>query len=115
MPLILPKENATQEEINAWIVETQENYDRIEKELEEKTNREKELMEHNQKLFLKITSKKDLLKINSVDIEEEKSQEVPASTASETCEVEVPNVIKTNEVVVNATELSQAEIDDLRG
>lgn len=63
----------------------------------------------------KITSKKDLLKINSVDIEEEKSQEVPASTASETCEVEVPNVIKTNEVVVNATELSQAEIDDLRG
>ena len=59
MPLILPKENATQEEINAWIVETQENYDRIEKELEQKTNREKELMEHNQKLFLKITSKKD--------------------------------------------------------
>ena len=59
MPLILPKENATQEEINAWIVETQENYDRIEKELEQKTTREKELMEHNQKLFLKITSKKD--------------------------------------------------------
>ena len=63
----------------------------------------------------KITSKKDLLKINSVDIEEEKPQEVPANTDSETCEVEVPNVIKTNEVVVNATELSQAEIDDLRG
>ena len=59
MPLILPKENATQEEINAWIVETQENYDRMEKDLEQKTNREKELMEHNQKLFLKITSKKD--------------------------------------------------------
>lgn len=59
MPLILPKEGATIEEINAWIVETQENYDRIEKELEQKTNREKELMEHNQKLFLKITSKKD--------------------------------------------------------
>ena len=70
MPLILPKENATQEEINAWIVETQESYDRIEKELEQKTNREKELMEHNQKLFLKITSKKD-------EGEEMKEEEIP--------------------------------------
>ena len=71
MPLILPKENATQEEINAWIVETQENYDRIEKELEQKTNREKELMEHNQKLFLKITSKKDK------EEEMEENEEIP--------------------------------------
>lgn len=71
MPLILPKENATQEEINAWIVETQESYNRIEKELEQKTNREKELIEHNQKLFLKITSKKDEEK------EEEKEKEIP--------------------------------------
>ena len=55
------------------------------------------------------------MKINSVDIEEEKSQEVPASTVSETYAVDVPEVIETNEVVVNATELSQAEIDDLRG
>ena len=70
MPLILPKENATQEEINAWIVETQENYDRIEKELEQKTTREKELMEHNQKLFLKITSKKD-------EEEEMEDEEIP--------------------------------------
>lgn len=70
MPLILPKENATQEEINVWIVETQESYDRIEKELEQKTNREKELMEHNQKLFLKITSKKD-------EEEEMKDEEIP--------------------------------------
>lgn len=71
MPLILPKEDATQEEINAWIVETQENYDRIEKELEQKTNREKELMEHNQKLFLKITSKKDK------EEEMEEDEEIP--------------------------------------
>ena len=70
MPLILPKENATQEEINAWIVETQENYDRMEKELEQKTTREKELMEHNQKLFLKITSKKD-------EEEEMEEEEIP--------------------------------------
>ena len=72
MPLILPKENATQEEINAWIVETQENYDRIEKELEQKTNREKELMEHNQKLFLKITSQKE-----DKQVDEEENEEVP--------------------------------------
>lgn len=69
MPLILPKENATQEEINAWIVETQENYDRMEKELEQKTNREKELMEHNQKLFLKITSKKEDEEVEKEDEE----------------------------------------------
>ena len=70
MPLILPKENATQEEINSWIIETQENYNRIEKELEQKTNREKELMEHNQKLFLKITSQKE-------DKQEEEDEEIP--------------------------------------
>ena len=72
MPLILPKENATQEEINAWIVETQENYDRMEKELEQKTTREKELMEHNQKLFLKITSQKE-----DKQVDEEEKEEVP--------------------------------------
>ena len=59
MPLIIPNEGATQEEINSWIIETQEKYNNMETELEQKTTREKELMEHNQKLFLKITSKKD--------------------------------------------------------
>ena len=72
MPLILPKENATQEEINAWIVETQENYDKMEKELEQKTKREKELIEHNQKLFLKITSQKE-----DKQVDEEEKEEVP--------------------------------------
>lgn len=59
MPLVLPKEGATQEEINAWIVETQEKYNQMEIDLDKKTTREKELMEHNQKLFLRITSKKE--------------------------------------------------------
>ena len=59
MPLIIPNEGATQEEINAWIIDTQEKYNNMETELEQKTKREKELMEHNQKLFLKITSQKD--------------------------------------------------------
>ena len=59
MPLIIPNEGATQEEINAWIIDTQEKYNNMETELEQKTKREKELIEHNQKLFLKITSKKD--------------------------------------------------------
>ena len=59
MPLIIPNEGATQEEINSWIIETQEKYNNMETELEQKTKREKELIEHNQKLFLKITSQKE--------------------------------------------------------
>lgn len=56
MPLVLPKEGATQEEINAWIIDTQEKYNKMEIDLNNKTKREKELEEHNQKLFLKITT-----------------------------------------------------------
>ena len=56
MPLVLPKEGATKEELNAWIVDTQEKYNKMEIDLNNKTKREKELEEHNQKLFLKITS-----------------------------------------------------------
>ena len=72
MPLILPKENATQEEINAWIIDTQEKYNNMETELEQKTKREKELIEHNQKLFLKITSQKE-----DKQVDEEEKEEVP--------------------------------------
>lgn len=56
MPLVLPKEGATQEELNAWIIDTQEKYNKMEIDLNNKTKREKELEEHNQKLFLKITT-----------------------------------------------------------
>lgn len=72
MPLIIPNEGATQEEINSWIIETQEKYNNMEKELEQKTTREKELMEHNQKLFLKITSQKD-----DKQVDKEENEEVP--------------------------------------
>lgn len=72
MPLIIPNEGATQEEINSWIIETQEKYNNMETELEQKTKREKELMEHNQKLFLKITSQKE-----DKQVDEEKKEEVP--------------------------------------
>lgn len=72
MPLIIPNEGATQEEINAWIIDTQEKYNNMETELEQKTKREKELMEHNQKLFLKITSQKD-----DKQKDEEEKEEVP--------------------------------------
>ena len=72
MPLIIPNEGATQEEINAWIIDTQEKYNNMETELEQKTNREKELMEHNQKLFLKITSQKE-----DKQLDEEEKEEVP--------------------------------------
>ena len=72
MPLIIPNEGATQEEINAWIIDTQEKYNNMETELEQKTKREKELMEHNQKLFLKITSQKE-----DKQVDEEENEEVP--------------------------------------
>ena len=72
MPLIIPNEGATQEEINSWIIETQEKYNNMETELEQKTKREKELMEHNQKLFLKITSQKE-----DKQKDEEENEEVP--------------------------------------
>ena len=72
MPLIIPNEGATQEEINSWIIETQEKYNNMETELEQKTKREKELMEHNQKLFLKITSQKE-----DKQVDEEENEEVP--------------------------------------
>lgn len=72
MPLIIPNEGATQEEINAWIIDTQEKYNNMETELEQKTKREKELMEHNQKLFLKITSQKE-----DKQVDEEEKEEVP--------------------------------------
>lgn len=72
MPLIIPNEGATQEEINAWIIDTQEKYNNMETELEQKTKREKELMEHNQKLFLKITSQKE-----DKQVDEEEKEVVP--------------------------------------
>lgn len=68
MPLIIPKENSTQEEINAWIVETQEKYNQMENDLEKKTTREAELIDYNNKLFAKVTTKKE-------EKEEEKENE----------------------------------------
>ena len=77
MALELPKENATQEEINAWIIDTQEKYNNMETELEQKKKREQELLEHNQKLFLKITSKKE-------DNEEDEKEEIPSCIDKDT-------------------------------
>lgn len=57
MPLKPLKEGATQEEVNAWIIESSQSFSTLETELEEKKKREKQLEEHNQKLFLKITGK----------------------------------------------------------
>ena len=95
MPLILPKENATQEEINSWIIETQEKYNNMENELEQKTNREQELLECNQKLFLKITSKKE-------EKEEEKEDK------------EIPFVID-KEMYDKLSEQEQEELKELIG
>lgn len=77
MPLILPKEGATQEELNQWIVDTQEKYNSMEKEVEQKTKREQELIEYNNKLFAKVTTKKE-------DKQEEKEVEIPYVLDEET-------------------------------
>ena len=59
MPLKPLKKDATQEEINEWIIDSSEEFVKVETELANKTKREKELEEHNQKLFLRVTSKVD--------------------------------------------------------
>lgn len=80
MPLVLPKEGATQEEINAWIVDTQEKYNQMEIDLQKKTTREQELIDYNNKLFAKVTTKKD-------DKEEEtKEEEIPFCIDKDTYE-----------------------------
>lgn len=79
MPLVLPKEGATQEEINAWIVETQEKYNQMETDLEKKTTREQELIEYNNKLFAKVTSKKETT-------EETEEEEIPFCIDKDTYE-----------------------------
>lgn len=77
MPLVLPKEGATQEEINVWIVETQEKYNQMETDLEKKTTREQELIDYNNKLFAKVTTKK-------TDDKEEEEDEIPFCIDKET-------------------------------
>lgn len=96
MPLIIPNEGATQEEINAWIIDTQEKYNNMETELEQKTKREKELMEHNQKLFLKITSQKE-----DKQVDEEEKEEVPFCFD--------------DEMYKKLSELEKQELNDLLG
>ena len=82
MPLKPLKENATQEEINAWIVEAQEEYNKIETDLSTyKDNfaatekRVKDLETANQRLFLKVTKK--------VTDEEDQEETIPAYITKE--------------------------------
>lgn len=79
MPLVLPKEGATQEEINAWIVDVQEKYNQMESDLEKKTTREQELIDYNNKLFVKVTGKKE-------EEEETEEEEIPFCIDKETFE-----------------------------
>jgi hypothetical protein len=71
MPLKPLKKDATQEEINAWIIESSEEFTRVETELSDKTKRETELLEANQKLFLKVTTKVDETQKEDETIENE--------------------------------------------
>lgn len=78
MSLIVPKEGATQEEINAWIVDTQEKYNKMEIDLQQKTDREKELLNENNKLYSRITGRKEDTKE-----EQEKEHDVPLCISKE--------------------------------
>ena len=73
MPLPVLKENATQEEKNQWIIDTQAEYKRLEdektiidKKVSDTDKRVSELESANQKLFLKVTSKVEDVKKNEV-------------------------------------------------
>jgi hypothetical protein len=56
MALKVLKPDATQEEINAWILESSQAFTTLETELEDKKKRITSLEEHNQKMFLAMTS-----------------------------------------------------------
>ena len=62
------KENATIEELNEWIIDAKEKFNILVYDYEEKAKRENELLEANQKMFLKLTN-------NMSKNEEEKEEE----------------------------------------
>lgn len=80
MPLEIPKQDATQEEINAWIVETQEKYDTMENDLSNANTRIQNLLNENNRLTVKITGKKE------DEEEEEEETEIPFCIDKETYE-----------------------------
>jgi hypothetical protein len=90
MALPVLKQDATLEEIRQWAVEVTESYNTMETDLAQKTVREQQLVDYNNKLFAKVTSKKTE---KEVDTEEK----------------EIPNVLdkKTFEL------LSEKDIEEL--
>lgn len=80
MPLEIPKQDATQEEINAWIVETQEKYNTMENDLSNANTRVQNLLNENNRLTVKITGRKEDKE------EEEEETEIPFCIDKETYE-----------------------------
>lgn len=80
MPLPTLKENATLEELRQWTVEVADTYNKMETDLETKTAREQELINYNNKLFAKVTSKKE------DDKKENEEKEIPLCLDKETFE-----------------------------
>lgn len=78
MPLQIPKQDATQEEINAWIVETQEQYDKMEEDLSNANSRVQNLLNENNRLVAKVTGRKE------DNEEEEEQEEIPFCIDEET-------------------------------
>ena len=79
MPLQIPKQDATQEEINAWIVETQEQYDKMEEDLSNANSRVQNLLIENNRLVAKVTGRKE-----ENEEEEEEENEIPFCIDEET-------------------------------
>lgn len=77
MPLQIPKQDATQEEINAWIVETQDQYDKMEEDLSNANSRVQNLLTENNRLVAKVTGRKE-------ENEEEEEDEIPFCIDEET-------------------------------
>lgn len=92
MPLQIPNQDATQEEINAWIVETQEQYDKMEEDLSNANSRVQNLLSENNRLVAKVTGRKEE--------NEEKEED----------EIEIPFCI--NEETFKA--LSKKDIEELK-
>lgn len=78
MPLQIPKQDATQEEINAWIVETQEQFDKMEEDLSNANSRVQNLLNENNRLVAKVTGRKE------DNEEEEEHEEIPFCIDEET-------------------------------
>lgn len=78
MPIDIPKNDMTEEEMKIFILDIQEKYNNIEKQLEEKIQRELNLIDYNNKLFSKLTQQKE-----NVQSSTESEENIPSCISKE--------------------------------